>query len=40
MSPKDRLDNILIRCEAPKEMVFEFARQVKVDLVTYLVEGE
>lgn len=40
MSPKDRLDNILIRCEAPKDMVFEYARQVKVDLTSYLVEGE
>ncbi|KAJ9102874.1 hypothetical protein QFC19_004602 [Naganishia cerealis] len=40
ISPKDRLDNILLRCEAPKEMVLDFARQVKVDLTTYLVEGE
>ncbi|KAJ9114004.1 hypothetical protein QFC22_005822 [Naganishia vaughanmartiniae] len=40
VSPKDRLDNILLRCEAPKEMVLEFARQVKVDLTSYLVEGE
>ncbi|GHJ89996.1 hypothetical protein NliqN6_6398 [Naganishia liquefaciens] len=40
MSPRDRLDNILIRCEAPKDMVFEYARQIKVDLTSYLVEGE
>ncbi|KAJ9092366.1 hypothetical protein QFC21_006868 [Naganishia friedmannii] len=40
ISPRDRLDNILLRCEAPKEMVLEFARQVKVDLASYLVEGD
>ena len=39
-TPKDRLDGILIRCEAPKDMVTAFARSLKVDLKGYLVESE
>lgn len=39
-TPKDRLDQILIRCEAPKDMVMTFARSLKIDLKGYLVESE
>jgi hypothetical protein len=39
-TPKDRLDGILIRCEAPKDMVTSFARSLKIDLKGYLVESE
>lgn len=39
-TPKDRLDNILIRCEAPKDYVMVYARQLKIDLRSYLVESE
>ena len=39
-TPKDRLDQISIRCEAPKDMVMAFARSLKIDLKGYLVESE
>lgn len=39
ISPRDRLDNIVLRCEASREMVEEYAKSLKVDLQTYLSEG-
>jgi hypothetical protein len=39
-TPKDRLDDILLRCEAPKEMVMTYARSLKIELRGYLVESE
>jgi origin recognition complex subunit 5 len=39
VSPPDRLDNVMLRCEADYEVAKDLARELKIVLDEYIYEG-